>query len=259
MAGCTTWGSNQIQRQDNTRHVFQGVMSYVTGSHSFKFGYNHEIGPDGRMGNTHNGDLYQNYTAGQPSSVDVWNTPLEAPGIVDYDAAFFVQDTWTIKRLTLNPGSARRSGSAPACERRRAPAGRFVPARFFPEERGLLKWGPDYAPRLAAVYDLFGDGRTALKTNFSKYHRQYDADPAAAYSPIGILSERRNWFDCAAERRGHRVLRRRGCRPTATASCRTSRSARARRAARSAPFATTRSAISSAGTTGSSPRASSTS
>ena len=46
-------GLEQIQRQDNTRHVFQGVMSYVTGSHSFKFGYNHEIGPDGRMGNTH--------------------------------------------------------------------------------------------------------------------------------------------------------------------------------------------------------------
>ena len=49
---------------------------------------------------------------------------------------------------------------------------------------------------MAAVYDLFGNGRTALKTNFSKYHRQYDADPAAAYSPIGIISERRNWFDC---------------------------------------------------------------
>ena len=77
-----------------------------------------------------------------------------------------------------------------------APAGRFVPARFFPEQRGLIKWGPDYAPRMAAVYDLFGNGRTALKTNFSKYHRQYDADPAAAYSPIGIVSEHRNWFDC---------------------------------------------------------------
>ena len=108
VAGCTTWGSNQIQRQDNTRHVFQGVMSYVTGSHSFKFGYNHEIGPDGRMGNTHNGDLYQNYTAGQPSSVDVWNTPQEAPGIVDYDSGLFMQDTWTFKRLTLNPGPAHR-------------------------------------------------------------------------------------------------------------------------------------------------------
>ncbi len=193
--GCTTWGSNQIQRQDNTRHVFQAVMSYVTGSHSFKFGYNHEIGPDGRMGNTHNGDLYQNYTAGQPSSVDVWNTPLEAPGIVDYDAAFFVQDTWTIKRLTLNPG-VRIEWFSAGMRAASAPAGRFVPERFFPEERGLLKWGPDYAPRMAAVYDLFGNGRTALKTNFSKYHRQYDADPAAAYSPIGIISERRNWFDC---------------------------------------------------------------
>jgi hypothetical protein len=199
--GCTTWGSNQIQRQDNTRHVYQAVMSYVTGSHSVKFGYNHEIGPDGRMGNTHNGDLYQNYTAGQPSSVNVWNTPLEAPGIVDYDSAVFLQDTWTIKRLTLNPGLRVEWFSA-GMRAASAPAGRFVPERFFPEERGLLKWGPDYAPRFAAAYDLFGDGRTALKANYSKYHRQYDADPAAAYSPIGLLSEQRNWFDCVLNATG---------------------------------------------------------
>jgi hypothetical protein len=200
--GCTTWGSNQIQRQDNTRHVFQGVMSYVTGSHSIKFGYNHEIGPDGRMGNTHNGDLYQNYTAGRPSTVTVWNTPLEAPGIVDYDSAVFLQDSWTIKRLTLNPGLRVEWFSA-GMRAVAVDGGRFVPARFFPEERGLLKWGPDYAPRMAAVYDLFGDGRTALKTNFSKYHRQYDADPAAAYSPVGLTSENRNWFDCVLNAAGN--------------------------------------------------------
>jgi len=209
--GCTTWGSNQIQRQDNTRHVYQATLSYVTGSHSFKFGYNHEIGPDGRMATTHNGDLYQNYTAGAPSSVDVWNTPIEAPGIVDYDSAFFLQDTWTIKRLTISPGLRVEWFSA-GMRAASAPAGRFVPARFFPEERGLLKWGPDYAPRMAAVYDLFGDGRTALKTNYSKYHRQYDADPAAAYSPIGIISERRNWFDCDLNAAGT------GCSTAATAT-----------------------------------------
>jgi hypothetical protein len=201
VAGCTTWGSNQIQRQDNTRHVFQGVMSYVTGSHSVKFGYNHEIGPDGRMSTTHNGDLYQNYTAGQPSSVTVWNTPIDAPGIVDYDAAIFVQDTWTIKRLTVNPGLRIEWFSA-GMRAASAEAGRFVPARFFPEERGLLKWGPDYAPRFAVAYDLFGNGRTAIKGNYSKYHRQYDADPAAAYSPIGIISENRNWFDCVLNAAG---------------------------------------------------------
>jgi hypothetical protein len=78
-----------------------------------------------------------------------------------------------------------------------------VPARFFPEEPGLLKWGPDYAPRFAAVYDLFGNGRTALKANYSKYHRQYDADPATAYSPVGLISERRNWFDCLLNAAGN--------------------------------------------------------
>ena len=202
VAGCTTWGSNQIQRQDNTRHVYQAVASYVTGSHSVKFGYNHEIGPDGRMANTHNGDLYQNYTAGQPSSVTVWNTPLDAPGIVDYDAAFFLQDTWTIKRLTISPGLRIEWFSA-GMRAASAEAGRFVPARFFPEERGLLKWGPDYAPRFAIAYDLFGTGRTAIKGNYSKYHRQYDADPAAAYSPIGLISESRNWFDCVLNAAGN--------------------------------------------------------
>jgi hypothetical protein len=46
--------------------------------------------------------------------------------------------------------------------------------------------GPDYAPRFAAVYDLFGTGRTALKTSFSKYHRQYDADPFLVYADAGL-------------------------------------------------------------------------
>ena len=87
------------------------------------------------MGNTHNGDLHQNYTAGLPSRSTVFNTPLDAPGIVDYDSAFFVQDSWTLKRLTINPGLRIEWFSA-GMRRRALPAGRFVPARFFPEEHG---------------------------------------------------------------------------------------------------------------------------
>ena len=43
--GCTAWGSLLSQRQDNTRHVFDGRLSYVTGSHNVKIGYTHEIWP----------------------------------------------------------------------------------------------------------------------------------------------------------------------------------------------------------------------
>ena len=45
------------------------------------------------------------------------------------------------------------------------------------------------------MYDVFGTGRTALKTSFSKYHRQYDADPFLVYADAGLRSELRNWFD----------------------------------------------------------------
>jgi hypothetical protein len=193
--GCTAWGSLLSQRQDNTRDVFDGRVSYVTGTHNIKIGYTHEIGPDYRMDNEHNGDIQLNYNAGRPSTVTVYNTPLNAPGVVEYDAALFAQDSWTMRRLTVNYGLRVEWFSA-GMDEVSATAGRFVPARFFPAQHGLIRWGPDYAPRLSAVYDLFGDGRTALKTSFSKYHRQYDADPALVYANAGLRQENRNWFDC---------------------------------------------------------------
>jgi hypothetical protein len=60
--------------------VFDGRMSYVTGSHNVKFGYTHEIGPDGRMANEYNGDLQERFNNGAASQVTVFNTPLDAPG-----------------------------------------------------------------------------------------------------------------------------------------------------------------------------------
>jgi hypothetical protein len=192
--GCTDWGSSLSQRQDNTRIVFDGRISYVTGSHNLKFGYTHEIGPDGRIANEYNGDLQQRWNNGLPSQVTVFNTPLDAPGHVQYDSALFIQDSWTLRRLTVNPG-LRIEWFAAGMNETSAEAGRFAPARFFPAQHDLIKWGPDYAPRFAAVYDLFGDGRTALKTSFSKYHRQYDADPFLVYADAGLRSETRNWFD----------------------------------------------------------------
>ena len=81
-------------------------------------------------------------------------------------------------------------------------------------------------------YDLFETARTALKTNFSKYHRQYDADPAAAYSPVGLTSENRNWFDCVLNAAGNACSGAKR-RPTTTASSKITKSAPALPAAHS--------------------------
>ena len=192
--GCTAWIYNGLdERQENRRNTSMAALSYVTGSHNLKFGFQHEWGPDGRKGSA-NADLIENYASGKPSNVTVRNTPYIAPGNIDYDNALYAMDSWTIKRLTLNPGIRVHWFQVSVSEVSMA-AGRFAPARFFPEKT-LIHWGPDTAPRFSAAYDLFGNGKTALKFSASKYYRRYDADPFMVYADAGSRTENRNWFDC---------------------------------------------------------------
>ena len=197
-------------------------------------------GPGRQRKNTRNGHLQQRYTNNQPTQVEVFNNPVIQPAYVAYDVGIFVQDSWTIKRLTINPGLRVQWVETGMYESSMA-AGRFAPARFIEEEKGLIDFGADYSPRFSAVYDLFGDGRTALKTSWSKYYRNYDGDIAAnAYGRAGERSELRTWLDrnlitgtnTPSGRRGYCALASASFRPIATASRRTTRSASARAAAR---------------------------
>ena len=138
------------------------MASYVTGSHNLKFGIENDWGPGRQRKNTRNGHLQQRYVNNQPTTVEVFNNPVIQPAYVAYDVGIFVQDSWTIKRLTINPGLRVQWVETGMYESSMA-AGRFAPARFIEEERGLIDFGADYSPRFSAVYDLFGDGRTAVK------------------------------------------------------------------------------------------------
>jgi hypothetical protein len=192
--GCTAWVYNGLdERQENQRNTVAAAASFVTGSHNIKIGFQDEFGPDVRKGSL-NADLVENYSAGKPNTVTINNSPYIAPGHIDHDAGIYLQDSWTIKRLTFNPGIRVEYFKVSVSEVSMA-AGRFSPARFFPE-KVLINWGPTYAPRLSWAYDLFGNGRTALKTSYSKYYRQYDADPFMNYADAGRLTENRNWSDC---------------------------------------------------------------
>jgi len=126
--------------------------------------------------------------------VTVNNSPYIAPGNIDHDAGIYLQDSWTIKRLTFNPGVRVEYFKVSVSEVSMA-AGRFSPARYYPKSQ-LINWGPTYAPRFSWAYDVFGNGRTALKTSYSKYYRQYDADPFMNYADAGRRTENRNWSDC---------------------------------------------------------------
>jgi hypothetical protein len=75
------------------------------------------------------------------------------------------------------------------------PAGRFAQARYFPVRKNLPNWNGDLAPRFSAAYDVFGNGKTALKFGWSKFWEPQTGGFANRYV-AGTQNESRNWFDC---------------------------------------------------------------
>jgi hypothetical protein len=73
-------------------------------------------------------------------------------------------------------------------------SGRFVPARSVPRVPDLPDWF-DIAPRLAVVYDMFGNAKTALKYSASRYNQPIATGFAKRYNPTVYQSDRRDWFD----------------------------------------------------------------
>ena len=105
-----------------------------------------------------------------------------------------MQDSWTFKRLTLNPGLRIELFNTYVVEQVAA-AGRFVPARHFDKIENLPDW-KDWAPRLGGAYDLFGDGKTALKAHVGKYMRAFSTVGFAnVYNPMAFQQDRRTWSD----------------------------------------------------------------
>jgi carboxypeptidase family protein len=193
--GCTSWMSVQDQRTEATRRVYQASLSYVTGTHTMRVGIQDSTGPSD-IYTTRNGDLIEQYSNNKPSTVQVFNTPSISKAYVNYDLGLYAQDAWTLKRLTISPG-VRVAWFNSSMKEVSMEAGRFAPARFFNEQTNLPNWGPDVAPRVGAAYDLFGNGKTALKASLSKYYVQYTGSWARRYANSVVSSDTRNWFDCA--------------------------------------------------------------
>jgi hypothetical protein len=192
--GCTQWMSVQDQRTEATRRVYQASVSYVTGTHNLKVGFQDSTGPDD-IYTTRNGDLIENYVNGRPQTVTVFNSPTISKAYVNYDVGIYAQDAWTLKRLTINPGLRIEYFKSSMAETSME-AGRFAPGRFYAEQSDLPKWGPNVAPRMSVVYDLRGNGKTALKASASKYYLQYSGSWARRYANSFNSQDTRNWFDC---------------------------------------------------------------
>jgi hypothetical protein len=178
---------------------WRASASYVTGAHEMKVGYQ---GAYIRVKNwylVNDQQLAYRFNQGVPNQI-TWRLPEWHQSDRTGTAALYVQDKWTRGRLTLQ-GALRydRAWSfTPADMNGTELTSPFNAAPIsFPRTPGVDSFN-DITPRFGAAYDLFGNGRTALKFNLGHYldaatnDSEYTSNsPAARIVRIGT----RNWND----------------------------------------------------------------
>lgn len=184
-------------RSTPERYSWQGSVSYVTGSHHFTTGSNWAWGRQRTFSESH-GDLQQEYRTGVADSVLLRNSPIDfADAKMIADLGIFAQDSWTLKQLTVTAGVRYEYFDAMIPEQN-SPAGRFVGARHFEAIEHLPQFS-NVVPRLAGVYDVFGNGKTAIKANLSEYVDQRTLSLTTPYSPLAAVTARVSWRDLNAD------------------------------------------------------------
>jgi hypothetical protein len=177
--------------QDTTRHYYDANASYVTGSHNLKVGVQDQHGIE-KYDVAKNGDLELNYQNGVPTSAYIFNTPLNYTNYMDHDWGVYGQDTWTARRITLNLGLRWEDFKDHIPPEALGP-GRFVGARSYNGDTFQTWKGLN--PRLGAVYDLFGNGKTAVKFSANKYETNVTDTLTNGYNPLASQTATVTWKD----------------------------------------------------------------
>ena len=190
------WGSSPLSYGYNrsTQSNYRASASYVTGAHNVKVGFS--LMHAWRYATQEpNNSVTLTLRAGQPFSITQYATPIQFHETLKYNAGIYAQDQWRIKRLTMNYG-VRADFLAARVDGQDIAAGPFTPARHFDAIDNVPNW-KDVDPRFGIAYDLFGDGKTALKAHIGRYVVGQSYDIARAVNPVQstVNSTSRTWAD----------------------------------------------------------------
>lgn len=207
--GIRTRNFNTDVERFRDRYQYNATGQYyidqaLGGRHELKFGFDHAHAPV-LVRTRRFDDLELTYSSalGRSQNVTLFATPFFTRTAVDV-TSIYAQDSYSVDRLTLTGGLRweRLEGYLPAQD---SPETRWASLgignfaslqRSFPEQRDIVLWHT-IGPRVSAAYDLFGDGRTALKASAGRYYYVISTGgtPLDNVNPNANYSEQYAWND----------------------------------------------------------------
>ena len=175
----------------------RGALSYITGSHSFKFG---GVWAHGWVVQNGSNNVIPGFGAAGVTAIA--GVPISVTGFAhekfnrsDFrNTAIYAQDQWTLDRVTINLGVRADffQGWAPD---QVSPASAFVEEFSVPRTEAQT-WS-DVSPRMGVAWDIFGDGRTAFKASAGRYVGAAGAGNVQPVNPANAIdvSTSRTWID----------------------------------------------------------------
>ena len=137
------------------------------------------------------------FNNGVPNQIQMRSAPYENRTNLEAEMGLFVQDRWTLGNVSLTGGMRfdylkYHYPAQPIGPATLAPFRNFTTAA-----KDSVNW-KDITPRFGAAWDVFGNGKTAVKGNVGKY--MVNADSGTSTAPANpvtglALTTNRNWND----------------------------------------------------------------